>query len=227
MSSSLQRIKRPTTEVTAAAVPSLPKGNDAEVAAKLEQLISAASNGLVVIATLGAFITHIKETLKHGEFDKWISAHCPNVSRQSVFRWRKICSNLIHDAGVTRRDLGLLNRPLHEILELPLGDLNDNEAKIVAQIRDQAQRSGYKKLENRSARSKPELSPEAKVAAENKGHFSEWLALVCSMERMLNDDSLGKAISHDPSVSIRMEQVRLAWGEKLKVVTRAHKSGKN
>ena len=227
MSSSLQRIKRPTTEVTAAAVPSLPRGNDREVAEKLEQLISAASNGLMVIATLGAFISHIKDSLKHGEFEKWIAAHCPNITRSSVFKWRKICAGLIHDAGVSRRDLGQLERPLHEILELPLGDLNETESKIVAQIRDQASRSGHTALKNRPVRSKPELSPEAKVAAENRGHFTEWLELVCSMERMLKDDSLGKAISHDPSVSTRMEQVRLAWGERLKVVTRAHKSGKN
>ena len=222
MPSSLQRIKRPTADVTLTSAPSLPNGNDAEVAAKLEQLVASATNGLMVIATLGAFISHIKDSLKHGEFDKWIAAHCPNVSRGSVFRWRKICAGLIHDAGVSRRDLGQLDRPLHEILELPLGDLNDTEAKIVTQIRDQAQRSGFRKLENRPIRSKPALSPEDEVAIKKKAAHDRWLHVIKSLEVCYDD--LHLAVAHDATIITTIEDFRIKLGTQLSKVTAAIKS---
>ena len=226
MSSSHQPSKK-LTQIKVSPIPLLPNGNDTEVASKLKSLISDANDGLIRIARLGAFIDHIRSKLPHGHFKHWMAAHCSDVSERSVFRWRSICAGILSDAGLSGQKLRALERPLYEVLELPFAELSDSEKSVVSKIRDAAEQTGFKKLESRPVRSKPELSPEAKVAAENRGHFTEWLELVCSMERMLKDDSLGKAISHDPSVSTRMEQVRLAWGERLKVVTRAHKSGKN
>lgn len=176
----------------------------------------------MVIATLGAFISHIKDSLKHGEFEKWIAAHCPNLNKSSVFRWRKICAGLIHDAGVSRRDLGQLDRPLHEILELPLGDLNDTEAKIVTQIRDQAVRTGYKKLENRPIRSKPALSPEDEVAIKTKAAHDRWLHVMKSLEVCYDD--LHLAVAHDATIITTIEDFRIKLGTQLSKVTAAIKS---
>ena len=216
--SSLQRFK-PSAAVATTTVPTLPEGNDAEVAEKLQQLIRAATSGLMTIATLGAFITHIKDTLKHGEFDRWIAAHCPNVTRQSVFKWRKICAGLVHDAGVSRRDLGQLERPLHQILELPLDSLSDNEAKIVAQIRDQASRSGFKKLENRPIRKKPALTPEDEVAIKKKAAHDRWLHVMKSLEVCYED--LHLAVAQDATIINTIEDFRIKLGTQLSKVKSA------
>lgn len=222
MPSSLQRIKRPTADVTLTSAPSLPNGNDAEVAEKLQQLVTAATSGLMTIATLGAFITHIKESLKHGEFEKWIAAHCPNVTRASIFKWRKICAGLVHDAGVSRRDLGQLERPLHEILELPFDTLSDTEAKIVTQIRDQAERSGHRELKNRPIRKKPELTPEDEVAIKKKAAHDRWLHVMKSLDVCYDD--LHLAVAHDATIINTIEDFRIKLGTQLSKVTAAIKS---
>lgn len=221
MSSSLQRFK-PSAAVPATTVPTLPKGNDAEVAEKLQQLVTAATSGLMTIATLGAFITHIKESLKHGEFEKWIAAHCPNVTRASIFKWRKICAGLVHDAGVSRRDLCQLERPLHEILELPFDTLSDTEAKIVTQIRDQAERSGHRELKNRPIRKKPALTPEDEVAIKKKAAHDRWLHVMKSLDVCYED--LHLAVAHDATIINTIEDFRIKLGTQLSKVTAAIKS---
>ena len=208
----------------ATAIPSLPKGNDKAVAEKLHALIDDAHEGLIRIARLGSFLTFIKDELPHGHFNAWIAEHCPDVERQSVYRWRKICAGILHDAGLTGQKLRSLERPLYEVLELPFGDLNANEQEIVSKIRDAASNTSHTALKNRTKKEPKALSPVEAVAAENKSSFGIWSGIAGEIELHLQGDSLGQAIAHDPSLAHRIEGVRLQLGEALKVVTRAHKT---
>ena len=214
----------PVRAEAAAVVPSLKKGNDKEVAAKLISLISDANDGLIRIARLGAFIDHIRDNLPHGHFEHWMAAHCSDVSRRTVFRWRKICAGILHDAGLTGQKLRALERPLYEVLELPFDDLSDAEQDVVSKIRDAASNTSHTALKNRTKKEPKALSPVEAVAAENKSSFGIWSGIAGEIELHLQGDSLGQAIAHDPSLAHRIEGVRLQLGEALKVVTRAHKT---
>lgn len=214
----------PVRAEATAVVPSLKKGNDKEVAAKLISLISDANDGLIRIARLGAFIDHIKSNLPHGHFHAWLTAHCPDVEKSTVFRWRKICAGIVNDAGVTGRELRALERPLYEVLELPFDDLSEVEQDVVSKIRDAAQNTTHRNLLNRPKKERKSLSPVEAVAAENKSSFGIWSGIAGEIELHLQGDSLGQAIAHDPSLAHRIEGVRLQLGEALKVVTSAHKT---
>ena len=207
----------------AAEIPSLPKGNDKAVADKLQSLIAEANDGLIRIARLGAFIDHIKAALPHRHFTAWLDAHCPEVERQSVYRWRKICAGLLHDAGVSGHKLRALERPLHEVLELPFDDLSAAEQDVVSKIRDAAQHTSYRKLEARPKKDPKTLSPVEIVNAKNLEAYKRWALMIGEMDLALNGDSLNGAIHHDPAFSSRIEEVRLRLGDSLKEVIRAHK----
>ena len=219
-SSSLVPVRAEATAV----VPSLKNGNDKAVAEKLQSLITEATDGRMRIVILGAFIERIKAELDHGHFNAWIAAHCPDVDRSTVYRWRKICSGILHDSGITGHKLRALERPLYEVLELPFDDLNQSEQEIVATIRDTASNTSIKALRDRPKKDRKALSPVEAVAAENKSSFGIWSGIAGEIELHLQGDSLGQAIAHDPSLAHRIEGVRLQLGEALKVVTRAHKT---
>jgi hypothetical protein len=81
-------------------IPTLPKGNDTEVAAKLQALVSEANDGLKRILAAGFFIECIAGELKHGQLGPWLAAHCPQVTWQTVNRWRDLARNVAQVAGV-------------------------------------------------------------------------------------------------------------------------------
>ena len=213
----------PVRAEATAVVPSLKKGNDKEVAAKLISLISDANDGLIRIARLGAFIDHIRDNLPHGHFEHWMAAHCSDVSRRTVFRWRKICAGILHDAGLTNQKLRALERPLYEVLELPFDDLSAAEQDVVSSIRDAAQNTTHRNLQNRTKKERKSLSPVESLNAKNLEAYKRWALMIGEMDLALIGDSLNRAIHHDPAFSNRIEEVRLRLGDSLKEVLRAHK----
>jgi len=216
-------MSRSLIPAAASAVPSLPKGNDKAVAEKLQSLIAEANDGLIRIARLGAFIDHIKSALPHGHFNSWLGAHCPDVERSTVFRWRKICAGIINDAGVSGRELRALERPLYEVLELPFDDLSEAEQDVVSKIRDAASSTTHTSLKSRPKKEPKSLSPVESVNAKNLDAYKRWALMIGEMDLALNGDSLNRAIHHDPAFSHRIEEVRLRLGDTLKEVIGAHK----
>ena len=204
-------------------IPSLPKGNNKAVAEKLHALIAEAHEGLVRIATLGAFIDHIKAELPRGQFNAWIAEHCPEVTRSSVHNWRKICAGLLNDAGLSGRKLRALERPLHEVLQLKFEDLTEPEQSVVSKIRNAAHNTTHSELKKRPKAKAKALSPVESVNAKNLAAFKHWSLMVGEIDLALNGDSLNHAIHHDPALSSRIEEVRIRLGDVLKEVVRAHK----
>jgi len=217
-SSSLVPVRSEATEV-----PSLPKGNDKAVAEKLQSLITDATDGRMRIVILGAFIERIKAELAHGHFNAWISAHCPDVTRNAVYQWRKICAGILNDSGITGHKLRSLERPLYEVLEIPFDDLSESEQEIVSKIRDAASKTTSKDLQRRPKKEPKVLSPVESVNAKNLEAYKRWALMIGEMDLALNGDSLNRAIHHDPAFSNRIEEVRLRLGDTLKEVLRAHK----
>jgi len=81
-------------------IPMLPKGNDAAVAQQLQTLVNDANDGLRRILAAGFFIECIAGELKHGQLGPWLEAHCPQVTRRSVERWRELARNVATAAKV-------------------------------------------------------------------------------------------------------------------------------
>jgi len=208
---------------SASIVPSLPKGNNKAVAEKLNALIAGAHESLVLIATLGAFIDHIKAELPHGQFNAWLAEYCPEVSRSAVFNWRKICAGLLNDAGLSGRKLRAMERPLHEVLQLRFEDLTEPEQSVVAKIRNAAQNTTHSALKKRPTVKPKSLSPVESVNAKNAAAFKHWSLMVGEIDLALNGDTLNHAIHHDPAFASRIEEVRLRLGDVLKEVVRSHK----
>lgn len=89
-------------------VPTLPKGNDAQVAAELHRLVNDANDGLRRILAAGFFIECIAGELKHGQLGPWLEAHCPHVGQSTVYRWRELARNVAREAGVKIPTVGIL-----------------------------------------------------------------------------------------------------------------------
>ena len=108
----------------AKAAPSLPKGNDAAVAEQLRHLVTDAEDGLRRILIAGFFIDRIAAELPHGQLGRWLEAHCPEVTHQTINRWRGLAKNVAEACQLklntrVQFDLpALLAMPVDEVPEL-------------------------------------------------------------------------------------------------------------
>lgn len=193
--------------------PSLPQGNDAAVADKLRDLVQGATDGLLRIVALGLFIERIKKELKHGQLEPWIDAHCPGIGRTQIWRWRAVAKNLMDLAGIKSSKLEHLPRPLEEILELPLGDLDAQESEFLTALRrvadGQSQDSLSQPKNSRKAIKAPALSPREQVEADAKEAAALWNGLCGRMEIALGHaDGLPQALTHEPALRERIERLQ-------------------
>lgn len=118
-------------------IPTLPKGNDAEVAAKLHSLVSDANDGLKRILAAGFFIECIAGELKHGQLGPWLAAHCPQVGQSTVYRWRELARNVAQVAGVKIPTVGILEGSMEgNFLTLPTEELPNELSEARARIEE-------------------------------------------------------------------------------------------
>lgn len=116
--------------------PSLSGGNDAEVAAKLAELVRGAQDGLRRILVAGFFIESIVQQLPHGATRNWIDHHCPSVSWQSINRWRELARGVMEALGIEWDAAAKLPLPLHDALALPPGEVPKAMQELRGQIDD-------------------------------------------------------------------------------------------
>ncbi len=117
-------------------IPKLKSGHDDAVAAKLNEMIQDASDGLRRIVMVGFFLERIAADLKHSEFKPWVEAHCAGVHRASVFRWRLIARNVMEAVKLSKVALCDFSTPVHEMLALPEGKVPKEQKELREKIDD-------------------------------------------------------------------------------------------
>lgn len=147
----------------AATRPALAGGRDAEVAAKLRDLVRDASDGLRRIIIAGMFIERIVRELPHGRFIPWLETNCPDIHRVTVFRWRDLARCVAQAAGV---DLGLPDLPdPTKLLMAPADELPEQHRsareRIDALMDGKTARQLF--LDFKQAEERPDGSMEVKV----------------------------------------------------------------
>lgn len=81
-------------------VPSLKSGKNAEAAAKLRELVTDARNGVRRIVALGLFCMHMKTELPHGQFARWLEAHCADISYRSLRAYMQLAEGVLKKCGI-------------------------------------------------------------------------------------------------------------------------------
>lgn len=117
-----------------AKIPNLKSGNDEKVAAKLDELIADANDGLRRIVIVGFFLERIAADLKRGQFKPWIEAHCKETSRASIFGWRALAKNIMESVKISKVQLLDFSTPVHEMLALPAAEVPKAQKEIRAKI---------------------------------------------------------------------------------------------
>lgn len=145
------------SRVSGRPVPTLRNGNDEQVAAKLRELVADAESALRRILICGAFLDRVVSELPHGQLEKWLKVHCPEVSFQTVRRWRALVGRVLEACGANRSRVSGISQPLDEILALPISkvpeDARDLRAKIDELIAGKSARQlwfDFKQLEEDS-----------------------------------------------------------------------------
>jgi hypothetical protein len=118
-----------TNKTTLVKVPTLKGGNDKEAAAQLKAFFAEAQNGMRRVVALGMFCYHLKEQLKHGQFQPWLAAACPDISYRSLASYMRLTRSVLEACGIkTIAAFSKKLRALHfsngsEILLLPDADV--------------------------------------------------------------------------------------------------------
>ncbi|MFO1461292.1 MAG: hypothetical protein U1G08_18050 [Verrucomicrobiota bacterium] len=116
--------------------PRLAGGNDAEVAAKLTELVRGAQDGVRRILVAGFFIESIVRQLPHGATRPWLEQHCPEIQWRTVNRWRELARGVMEALGIEWNAAAKLPLPLHDTLALPAGDVPKAMQELRGQIDD-------------------------------------------------------------------------------------------
>lgn len=82
-------------------IPKLKSGDDAEAAQRLKGLVSEAQNGLRRVVALGLYCYEIKAGLAHGQFQKWLKAHCPDVSLRSLQAFMQLTAGVLSKCKIS------------------------------------------------------------------------------------------------------------------------------
>ena len=130
---SLVVAKAPLEVVTG---PRLANGNDAEVAAKLTELVHGAQDGLRRILVAGFFIESIVRQLPHGATKPWLEQHCPGIAWRTINDWRQLSRGVMEALGIEWDAAAKLPLPLHDALALPPAEVPKAMQALRGQIDD-------------------------------------------------------------------------------------------
>jgi hypothetical protein len=141
--------------------PKLKTGDDAEAAKQLAALYRDAQDGVKRSVILGLYCFSIKAQLKHGQFQSWLKAHCPEAAYRTVQYHMKLASSAMEACGMQMKALEAKAQQLRfshcgEILALP-------EAKVPDEIKPLREKLSSL-IEGKSAR---QLFGEFKQAEED------------------------------------------------------------
>lgn len=114
-------------------VPKLKSGDDAKSAAQLKDMVAEAQNGLRRVVALGIFCFEIKSKLAHGQFQPWLTAHCPEISLRSLKAYMQLTTGVLEKCKISLKSFLAKGQSLPishsgEILSLPDAKV-PNEAK--------------------------------------------------------------------------------------------------
>lgn len=98
--------------------------NDAEVAAHLRALLKDADDGFRRVIKAGLYIEWIAANLPHGQLMPWLSEHCPDVRKSTIYNWRNLAKNLCEWSGLKFATVANLPVPGDQLLEVPVEQLS-------------------------------------------------------------------------------------------------------
>jgi hypothetical protein len=164
--------------------PSLPRGNDAEVASELRRLVSDAESGLRRILIAGFFIDRIAAELPHGAFRKWLDSHCPDVTCRTVERWRELAKNVADACGIKSDTRVAFDLP--GLLAMRTDDVPEAQSEMRSKLDEMIEGKSFRQLvfgfkqaeegEDGKMRGKPGRRP-GEGGRQPAGTLSEQLAL--------------------------------------------------
>ena len=111
-------------------------GGDAEVAARLIQLIRDAEDGLLRMLKAGLYIEWIATQLPHGQLLSWVETHCPDISQRTLYRWRTMAKNVMEWCDFKFATVANLNLRPDLLLELPVEEIDAEVVEIREKIDD-------------------------------------------------------------------------------------------
>jgi hypothetical protein len=116
-------------------IPSLKvQKSDAEIAARLLELVEDAEDALRRIVTCGMYIEWIASHLPHGTVKPWVEAHCPQVTYRTVARWRKLARKICEWLKLKCDTMSHLGVAGDELLLMPATQLPEKARPIREKI---------------------------------------------------------------------------------------------
>lgn len=109
-------------------------GNDSAIATRLRGLVRDAEDGLRRMLVAGAFIDGLVEQLPHGQLDRWLQQHVPDLPARTVRRWRTLYQNLLESVGAKRPHVAAISGGSVELLAAPIESLPEEAREIRAKI---------------------------------------------------------------------------------------------
>jgi hypothetical protein len=109
-------------------------GNDSAIATRLRGLVRDAEDGLRRMLVAGAFIDGLVEQLPHGQLDRWLQQHVPDLPARTVRHWRTLYRNLLESVGAKRQHVAAISGGSVELLAAPIESLPEEAREIRAKI---------------------------------------------------------------------------------------------
>ena len=128
----------PDTTATARSIkpaksgPTLPRGNDAEVATELRRLVADAEDGTRRILIAGFFIDRIAAELPHGAIKGWLATHCPDITQRTTNIWRALANDVSSACGLKMEARFHFNLPA--LLAMPVDDVPEDQSDLRSKI---------------------------------------------------------------------------------------------
>jgi hypothetical protein len=103
--------------------PSLEVVSDQIAADKLRELLRDADDGLRRVVRCGLYIEWVSANLPHGQLMPWLEANCPDVSNNTVLRWRTLAKNICEWSGFKFAQWANLPATNALLLDCPVDEL--------------------------------------------------------------------------------------------------------
>lgn len=98
----------------------------ASTLASLARHLRDADDGFRRVVKAGLYIEWIAANLPHGQLMEWLQTHCPDISNNTILRWRTMAKNLCEWSGLKFAKLANLTVPADRLLDLPVSELPTN-----------------------------------------------------------------------------------------------------
>jgi hypothetical protein len=134
-------LRRASSEVI-----SLREGGDEAAASQLRTYVRDAEDGLRRVLICGAFLDHIVSQLPHGQLEKWMQSHAPDLPLRTVRAWRQLYQGVLEICGVKTAAIAAISSSPVALLAAPLDKLHGEALSMREKIEAQIQGKTAKQL---------------------------------------------------------------------------------